>query len=284
MSAPDFNREPDRRPWHEGEIRARALAGAPDMPPAIRRCMTEQMRAFFPRLPMIFTAGIDVSGRPVASLLRGAPGFVACPEPQRLEIAAQAAAGDGLDLRPGAPFGLIGMDFLARRRNRVNGRIVEARDGRLALHVQEAFGNGPKYILPRLLYAAAGAPGTWRDVPSLDAVQQMISGADVFFIATRGPDGVDVSHRGGAAGFVQMAPDGALVAPDFPGNRYFNTFGNLQHDKRASLLFVDFPAGRVVRLAGAARVDFDFARSWRFTPAAAWLLDAGAPLGGAAEV
>jgi hypothetical protein len=55
--------------------------------------------------------------------------------------------------------------------------------------------------------------------------------------------GADISHRGGLPGFVRVQGD-ELTIPDFRGNRYFNTLGNLIAEPRASLLFIDFEKGR----------------------------------------
>ncbi|MCI4680549.1 pyridoxamine 5'-phosphate oxidase family protein [Rhodoblastus acidophilus] len=265
---------PDRRPWSEGEAKAQGLAGAAAPPALIRTFATEQHREFFPRLPMLFVAGLDASGAPVASLLRGAPGFLSLPEPRRLEIAAAFPEGDAMTREKGAPFGAIGVEFATRRRNRINGRILAASADRMTVAVEEAFGNCPKYIVPRALLL--GDAGAWTDLPAFDAqAQAMIAGATVFFVATRGPDGVDMSHRGGPPGFVRIETNGALRIPDFPGNRFFNTFGNLLADPRAALLFLDFPAGRALQLTGAARVEFTGEeRFWTFTPRAARLLSA----------
>jgi predicted pyridoxine 5'-phosphate oxidase superfamily flavin-nucleotide-binding protein len=274
----------DRRLWHEGEKAARVLAGAPDIAPVIRTFLTDQHRDFFARLPLVFVAGLDRSGAPKASLLRGQPGFIACPDPRRVEIAARFAAEDSLALKPGAPFGLIGVDFTARRRNRINGHILSAGAGGLTLAVDEAFGNCPKYIAPRALNGGSDA-GAWRDLPSIEgAARSLIQQAEVFFIATRGPDGVDISHRGGPPGFVALQADGTLRIKDFPGNNYFNTFGNLLHDPRAALLFVDFPAGRALHLAGEARLSLSREeRSWTFAPSKARMLALAEPLGGPAS-
>ncbi|WP_374547001.1 pyridoxamine 5'-phosphate oxidase family protein [Rhodoblastus sp.] len=264
MSAPLL----DRRPWHEGEIQARHLAGAPAIASVIRTFITDQQRDFFARLPMVFVAGLDATGAPAASILRGAPGFATSPEPRRMEIAARFPDGERMTREAGAPVGLIGMDFSARRRNRVNGRIISANDSALALAVDEAFGNCPKYIAPHALFAASDNPGGWIDLPALDSdARALIERAETFFIATRGPDGLDMSHRGGPPGFVAIDPSGALLIPDFPGNNYFNTFGNLLRDPRAALLFIDFPAGRALHLAGRARVALsEQQRFWVFVP------------------
>src|SRR3546814_1739373 len=47
--------------------------------------------------------------------------------------------------------------------------------------------------------------------------------------------GVDVSHRGGSPGFLGME-DGALVWPEYRGNYYFNTLGNLALDRACGLI------------------------------------------------
>jgi predicted pyridoxine 5'-phosphate oxidase superfamily flavin-nucleotide-binding protein len=275
----------DRRPWHEGEQAAQRLANAPERAPVIRTFLTDQIRAFFARLPLVFTAGLDAAGHPAASLLRGAPGFVSCPEPHRMEIAAPFPANERLSAEPGAPFGVIGVDFAARRRNRVNGRIVSAGADGLAVAVDEAFGNCPKYIAPRELFPGAYAPGEWTPLPALDAdARKRIEAAEIFFIASRGPDGVDMSHRGGPPGFVDISPNDELHIPDFPGNNYFNTFGNLLHDPRAALLFPDFPGGTALHLAGEARLSLSGEeRTWTFAPREARLLRVPEPLGAASQ-
>jgi predicted pyridoxine 5'-phosphate oxidase superfamily flavin-nucleotide-binding protein len=264
---------PDRRPWHAGEDEARRRAGVQDIPPAIRPFMIDQLRAFFSRLPLVFVAGLDAAGKPAASLLRGLPGFVSTPAPDRLDISAAFPAGDEISARPGAPLGLIGVDFMARRRNRANGRLLAAERGRLSLAVTEAFGNCPKYISARHLIETDATAGDWTPLRALDApARALIARADTFFIASRGPDGVDMSHRGGPPGFVEFSGDGGLKIPDYRGNSYFNTFGNLLVDPAAALLFVDFPGGAALHLAGAARVSFGEDRFWTFHPERARLL------------
>ena len=268
----------DRRPWDESEIKARRLAGASDLAPLIRTSLSAQQRDFFAGLPMVFVGGTDASGRPAASLLRGAPGFVRSPDPRWLDVAAAWPGADALSLRAGSPVALIGMDFAARRRNRVNGRIIGADNAGLSLAIEEAFGNCPKYILPRDLFVTASA-AAWRPLTGLDdEARAIVAASEVFFVATCGAGGADMSHRGGGA---RIDETGRLRVADFPGNNFFNTFGNLLDDPRAALLFVDFPGGRVLHLQGVAELDFDLDRKWRFAPEHAALLEIGAPLGSA---
>jgi hypothetical protein len=64
-----------------------------------------------------------------------------------------------------------------------------------------------------------------------------------------------MSHRGGRPGFVGVHGD-TLAIPDFSGNRFFNTLGNLLGDPRAGLLFVNFGTGDVLQLQGTATIDW----------------------------
>jgi hypothetical protein len=93
----------------------------------------------------------------------------------------------------------------------------------------------------------------------------MVRGADTFFICTassnaRGRascEGLDVSHRGGKPGFIRVTEEKdctVLLAPDFRGNNFFNTCGNLAVNPRAGALFIDFDAGNVLSLTGSAEV------------------------------
>jgi predicted pyridoxine 5'-phosphate oxidase superfamily flavin-nucleotide-binding protein len=84
----------------------------------------------------------------------------------------------------------------------------------------------------------------------------LVAAADTLFIASLHPQrGADASHRGGRPGFVQVAPDGAsLRFPDYPGNRMFQTLGNITVQPRAGLLFVDWETGAAVQLTGRAEV------------------------------
>lgn len=59
---------------------------------------------------------------------------------------------------------------------------------------------------------------------------------------------------GGKPGFVRIDGDRTLTIPDFSGNSMFNTFGNLELNPRAGLLFIDFDQGNLLYLTGSAEV------------------------------
>ncbi len=87
--------------------------------------------------------------------------------------------------------------------------------------------------------------------------------------------GVAISHRGGLPGFIHIAEDGALEIPDYRGNRYFNTLGNLIAYPRAAFAVPDFTTGDLLQLTGSTAIIWDgplvasiprAERLWRFQP------------------
>ena len=262
-------------PFHEGERLLQTRLGVRDKIEMvgnriIRDFMPDEHRDFFAALPWMLVGSVDAGGRPWASLLVGDPGFATSPDPQTLVLGARPVAGDVLagNLRVGAPLGLLGIELHTRRRNRLNGTITESSAGRVVVRVDQSFGNCPKYINRKTLARGRDRETGRASVvrPALDArAREIVAHADTLFIASshlpatargRG-DGVDVSHRGGRRGFVRVEADGSLTIPDYLGNFLFNTLGNVERDRRAGLLFVDFASGDLLQLTGEAWIDWD---------------------------
>lgn len=251
----------------------------------IRDHLPEQHREFYGALPHLVAGSVDGDGNPWASILTGAPGFVTSPTDRLLAVDGGIVEGDPLadTLAEGQPLGFLGLQFETRRRNRVNGRVVEHGGDRLLVGVDQAFGNCPQYIQTRSL-TDAKPPRTHASVLSFetltDAQQDWIASSDTFFVASAAvPDGdarvqgVDVSHRGGRPGFVRVEGD-RLMVPDFSGNNHFNTLGNFLVYPKAGLLFVDFERGNILMLTGEVEIHLDPAevaefegaeRFWSFT-------------------
>jgi predicted pyridoxine 5'-phosphate oxidase superfamily flavin-nucleotide-binding protein len=267
-------------PFHAGERALQALAGSREQMEAvgsrvIRDFLPEQHRAFFQQLPFVVAGSIDTELQPWASVLAAPAGFMHSPDAMHLRIDALPAAGDPLagQLTPGATLGLLGIQPHTRRRNRMNGTVEALDAAGFTVAVQQSFGNCPRYIQarePELAPAhAKAAPVQWLDRLDL-AAHRLIGSADTLFIATAYPNevaqgdeadasshGVDVSHRGGRPGFVRIDSDGdadVLTVPDFNGNQFFNTLGNLAAHPRAGLLFVDFDSGELLHLAVTSEI------------------------------
>jgi predicted pyridoxine 5'-phosphate oxidase superfamily flavin-nucleotide-binding protein len=270
--------------FHEDEAKAQALAGhqRPGRA-AIRPFMPDQHRDFFALLPYLFAATLDADGWPIASVLAGEPGFVRSPDPATLRIGALPAADDPAapTFVAGAEIGLLGIDFTTRRRNRANGRLAAVDDG-LAVAVAQSFGNCAQYIQTRTPSPRAAAGTPVEPLDRLDAPAcALIAASDTFFVASRSRTGIDdggldMSHRGGKPGFVGVTGD-TLAIPDFRGNRFYNTLGNLLGDPRAGLLFIDFASGDVLQLQGRTTIDWHpttspagAERLWRVDVTRAW--------------
>jgi predicted pyridoxine 5'-phosphate oxidase superfamily flavin-nucleotide-binding protein len=292
----DADRDPS--PWHWGEREVHRRLGISEEIEAIgghniRPFMPGQHRLFFAQLPFMLVGSVDRTGRPWASLLSGWPGFVQSPDPRLLHVAALPAPGDPLveALVPGGRVGMLGIELPTRRRNRVNGRIVAVDDKGFTLAIEQSFGNCPQYIRSR--HYAGLSPGCGRIEPFEGlpaAARDLIGKAETAFVASSTPlqDGLagsaDVSHRGGKPGFVGITDDGGLIIPDYRGNRYFNTLGNLLINPRAGLLFIDFAAGDLLQITGLAKIVWDgpevaafvgAQRLWWLRPTAGqWLRDA----------
>ncbi len=250
-------------PFHEGELEAQRRAGVVGNGGGIRTYMPDQHRRFFEAQPYLLAATLDSDGIPRAVVLHGSTGFVRSPDQVTLEIDSAPA------FAPGQPIGLLGLEFLTRRRNRANGKVRSWDDGMLNVEVLESFGNCPQYITPRNVDVAAVETHPEIHFSGISAgARAIIARSDTFFIASSGGKyGVDISHRGGQPGFAGIEGN-SLVIQDFKGNRFFNTLGNLLLDARAALLFIDFTSGDVLELRGTCAIEWatDEAggRRWRF--------------------
>jgi len=282
-------------PFNADELAAQARAGAGSRFGAgIRSFMPDQHRSFFELLRYLFVATADAEGGPLATMLTGTPGFVHSPDPVTLRVDALPGGNDpaAATYGDGREVAILGLDLSTRRRNRANGSIASLDDGGFTVAVRQSFGNCAKYIQRRSPHRVPPAPGGVDAFDGLDAAARaLIAQADTLFVASRsGPEisaagGLDMSHRGGRPGFVQVDGD-TLVIPDFAGNRFYNTLGNFLGEPRGALLFVDFETGDLLQLQGLATIDWSLdaaqpvegaERAWRFAVTRGWRRRAAIP-------
>lgn len=280
-------------PWHEGELKLQQHAGVAEQMDTVgrkfvRHFLLDQHREFYPLLPFIVIGAVDGEGMPWATIRSGQPGFLHSPDPLTLDINAVSDASDPAQagMQDGDPVGLLGIDLITRRRNRMNGLITRWSDEGFSVSVEDSFGNCPRYIQNRhfaFIRNPLQQTNAAVDVSDRldDAARRIIAAADTFFVASYvdRPDEkrqVDVSHRGGRPGFVRIDDDGGLTIPDFNGNLFFNTLGNFLVNPLAGLMFFDEVAGDVLQIAGTVEVILDSPeiaafegaeRLWRVKPA-----------------
>ncbi|NLS01281.1 flavin-nucleotide-binding protein [Rhizobium sp. P38BS-XIX] len=279
-----------RLPWHEGETQLQRSIGVEARMgevgrKAIRDHLIDQHREFYTLLPMVVLGAVDADDDVWATLRAGYPGFLHAPDPSRLRVALPREGADPAEagMEDGAAIALLGIDLGTRRRNRLNGTLHRHAGG-FDLVVQESFGNCPKYIqlrhasfirAPQQSSALPPHTGSTLD----DESRRLVEQADTLFVASYFEDGngrrIGVSHRGGPTGFVRIGDDGWLTIPDFPGNRFFNTLGNIAINRKAGLAFVDFASGSLLQMTGYAELVQDASickplagaeRYWRFRP------------------
>jgi predicted pyridoxine 5'-phosphate oxidase superfamily flavin-nucleotide-binding protein len=280
MAIPGWTRE--ESPFHAGERAIQARLGAEEQMQqvgrrAIREFLPEQHRQFYAQLPYALVGTVDPLGNPWASMLWGKRGFFSSPSDRILRVNTQPIFGDPLatTLAEGIDIGFLGIELPTRRRNRVNGVVTSVDASRFTVAVRQAFGNCPKYIQSRTVELEDCDPSLPRPIYELsnlgESERSQILKADTFFIATGYQDasagaasGVDVSHRGGKPGFVRIDDSDTLTIPDFAGNCHFNTFGNIELNPRAGLLFIDFETGDLLYLTGTAEVIWEGAEISRY--------------------
>jgi predicted pyridoxine 5'-phosphate oxidase superfamily flavin-nucleotide-binding protein len=270
--------------FHEGERAIQTRVGVRDRMSevgsrVIRSYMPEQHRQFFTQLPFLIAGTVDDAGHPWASVLAGPAGFITSPDPEQLAVRALPLAHDPLvkTLVSGAPIGLLGLEPHTRRRNRMNGVVGHIDAQGFSVRVGQSFGNCPQYIQARepefVGVSDDVSPALERADQLDDAAMDLIRQADTFYIATAHPaahtlagtindgperaQGVDVSHRGGKPGFVRMDGPRMLTVPDFSGNLFFNTLGNLTVEPRAGLLFMDFGTGDLLQVSVRGEIIWD---------------------------
>lgn len=282
-------------PFHSGEQELQSRSGKREMMEkfgrrAIRDHLPDQHRDFFAQLPFLVVGNVDEGGWPWVSILSGHPGFLSSPDPNTLRVKAVAPHGDPIAptlSRAGAPLGLLGIELMSRRRNRMNGRVSETGPSHFSVAVDQSFGNCPQYIQNRSVDFVRDpeSPADEESPENFTAfdpvAEELIRNADTFFVSSylvpKGPpeiEGVDVSHRGGMPGFVKVEGN-TLTIPDYPGNYHFNTFGNFLLNPKAGLTFMDFTSGDLLMLTGGVELLWDHdetmtavkgsERAWRFT-------------------
>ncbi|WP_163131033.1 pyridoxamine 5'-phosphate oxidase family protein [Agarivorans sp. Alg241-V36] len=272
--------------FHQGELSVQQRVGAADIAKAIgdkaiRSYMPQQHREFFSQQPLLYVGVLDNQGHPWATPILGEQGFVSSPNSTTLSIEARALIeyAQVAQLSVGDSIGLLGLELTTRRRNRVNGLVAYLSEQALRFEVQQSFGNCPKYIQKRELkpsvFNQAFVPKA-ADFSELEVnnvvLEQVLKHSDTFFIASRAAalnsedsDGVDISHRGGKPGFIEVVKGNnskapSLIFPDFSGNNLFNTLGNIVADSRVGLYIPDFETGYSFWIKGKASIIWDMSQ------------------------
>jgi len=258
-------------PFHEGELAIQERLGVRELvhsyaPKFVRSFLPQQHRDLLETLPFIVVGSVDSNQQPSASILFGSPGFIQSPDETTMQVEATPTNGDPLrkNLREGSPLGFLAIDFETRRRNRLTGKVTQTHQNGFAIKVDQSFGNCPQYIQSRTASPATegadNSTGTITTPLGNAELAKRLAAADTFFIASSHFEdqddrkhGVDVSHRGGKPGFMDLA-DNTLKFPDFSGNNHYNTFGNIALNPKVGIVVPDFDTGDMLYIEGIAEI------------------------------
>jgi predicted pyridoxine 5'-phosphate oxidase superfamily flavin-nucleotide-binding protein len=84
---------------------------------------------------------------------------------------------------------------------------------------------------------------------------EFVANRDSFYQATVSESGWPyVQHRGGPKGFLKVLDDRTIGFADFRGNIQYLSVGNLNANNRISLILMDYPNRRRLKIWGRARI------------------------------
>lgn len=278
--------------WHKGEVELQTALNLAEHVrfdyTLVRDHMPSQHRIFHAsNIAFVPFTTLDSDGRPWVSLLSsnaGTAGFITGPSEVELRIDADVWEGDPITrnidnfkhpfIEGGPLVAGLGIEWASRRRNKFAGQLYEAKaTGNhlyLGLRVTQTLGNCPKYISIRTVAPAVTAPKLIYDQPNMasdarlpDDVINFIHKCDGIFLGTsyvapadqqsQYPSHVGTNHRGGKPGFVRVRNDKrTVVLPDYSGNRFMNSLGNVQITPIAGLTILDFETGDILYMTGQA--------------------------------
>ena len=121
-------------------------------------------------------------------------------------------------------------------------------------------GNCPKYLNKKQISPSLQQPKLLSEsLPLSDKAIRLLAKADLFFVSSSDHDtNMGTNVRGGSPGFVRLAENNAssvvLAYPEYSGNRFYQTLGNLQTTPSAGFAFPDFVTGDVLYITGRTEI------------------------------
>ncbi|MEL6253320.1 MAG: pyridoxamine 5'-phosphate oxidase family protein [Bacteroidota bacterium] len=256
--------------FHQGELRVQEMSGEALIAQSRTRMIAGEIMSgvvpFLEKQALLFFSSANQAGEVWISPLIGDPGFIQVPNQAELSVLLPYVFSSKEDilfdnLKENPELGALVMDFVHRRRFRINGPAKVDNSG-IHLGVREAYGNCPKFIQRRIIHAMSPfeevTAAQTQGIELKESQKDWISKADTFFLGSRSLEGkMDASHRGGKPGFVDVLKNNILRVPDYPGNSMYNSLGNMFENPQAGLLFLDFEQGKTLQLTGKVELQMD---------------------------
>jgi hypothetical protein len=116
----------------------------------------------------------------------------------------------------------------------------------------------------RALYGEPMGAAVTKQVDHLHPHYQALIRASPFCVLATVGDTVEITPRGDAPGFVEIADPHTLLLPDRRGNNRIDNLRNIVADPRVTLLFLIPGVGETLRVIGTAQISVDPALLARF--------------------
>ncbi len=110
----------------------------------------------------------------------------------------------------------------------------------------------------RALYGPKLGRSVDKELTALDAhCRAFIAASPYLVVSTSGPQGLDLTPRGDAPGFVVVENETTLLLPDRPGNNRLDALTNLLSDPEIGLMFLIPAVRETLRIRGTAEIRDD---------------------------
>ena len=116
----------------------------------------------------------------------------------------------------------------------------------------------------RAIYGEPAGAAVSKQVDYLHPHYQALIRAAPFCVLASVGDNVEITPRGDAPGFVEIADANTLLLPDRRGNNRIDNLRNIIRDPRVTLLFLIPGVGETLRVIGRAQISVDPALLARF--------------------
>ncbi|KAH8816045.1 kinase-like domain-containing protein [Xylogone sp. PMI_703] len=271
--------------WNAGEQEMQRRLRVPAMENPTPPMLTPQAAYMVMRSPLVAIGTVDEEGHPWTSLWGGEAGF-ARPVAQSViglrtvvdrshDPVAKILLGgyaDGEIVKLDSEIKLVSalaIDLQTRSRMKLYGKMAAGTmsateegiaDVQLVVKIDGSLGNCPKYLNKKEIIPHIPQPKLLsQDLPLPQTALDLLAKADLFFISsTSNYTDMDTNHRGGPPGFVRVLSndkdDVVLVYPEYSGNRFYSTLGNLLTTPQAGLMVPDFDTGDALYITGTTEV------------------------------
>ena len=266
--------------WHEGEEYMHTLLKVPGLENPTSLGMTPFAEYHLRRAPLLAVGALDDEGRPWTTLWGGKPGFTRSLgqsviglrtmvddryDPVLPLLALPRDDIGELSTRRPKPVSALSIDLATRTRVKLSGEVMAGAveenaaseggstvaEAQVIIAVKSSLGNCPKYLNAKKISSAMPSPTSSIDTfPLGEEALGLIAKADLFFITSHHHRTLGTNHRGGPSGFVRVLQNDpsavVLVYPEYSGNRFYQTLGNLKVNSKAGVVIPNFDSGDVL--------------------------------------